>query len=109
MTKKQYFILSPGVDPERLNELKNKALGYYGSKDYELSTNTSEVKDLCSKNLHELVNADANASMLLTGLTAMAMSKCDSIYVADGWDQDDVCKFCHMLAFSCGLELVYEE
>lgn len=109
MSKKQYFILSPGTDSERIAELKSKALGYYGSKDYELSTNSADVRQLCSKSLEELAGGDANASMLLTGLTIMAMSKCDSIYVASGWDRDDVCKVCHMLAFSHGLELVYEE
>lgn len=109
MEKKRYFILSPVSGSERTTELKTKALAYYGSKDYDLSTNTEDVRELCSKNLKELVNADANASMLLIGLTLMAMSKCDSVYIADGWDQDDVCKFCHMVAFSHGLELVYEE
>lgn len=109
MSKKSYFILSPASMPDRSDELKTKAASYYGSKDYEPVASRSDLKELSQKIVSELADADCNSSLLLISLSIAAMSKCDSVYVADGWESDDLCKFCHMLAFSHGLDLVYEE
>lgn len=108
MTKKRYFILTPGCSPERKEELINKASSYYGEKDYEPTSGNSDLCKLLKENLKELGNADCNADLLLTGMTIIGMSKSDSIYVAKDWEKEDLCKFAHMLAFSHGLDIVYE-
>lgn len=109
MPKKSYFILSPASSLGRTEELRTKAAAYYGSKDYEPVSERNDLKELSQRIIKELANVDCNASLLLTGLTAVAMSKCNSVYVSNDWSSDDLCKFCHMLAFSHGLDLVYEE
>lgn len=108
MIKKQYFILSPASSVERIEEVKEKAKSYYGSKDYEETFDNVDLRKLLADILKELVNADCNGDLLLTGMSVIAMSKSDSVYVAKDWEQDDVCKVCHMLAFSHGIDLVYE-
>lgn len=108
MTKKRYFILTPGSTPERLAELKQKASAYYGSKDYEETSGTSDLKELLANVLKELANADCSAELLLTGMTLIAMSKSDSIYVSKDWESENICKISHMLAFTHGLDIVYE-
>lgn len=109
MSKKSYFILSPASTSERIDALKQKASAYYGLKDYESVSERSDLAELSKKIIKELDIVDCNSCLLLTGLTIIAMSKCDSVYVSEDWDKDDLCKFCHMLAFSHGLDLVYEK
>lgn len=108
MNKKRYFILTPGCSPERQKELKEKAAAYYGTKDYEETSGNTDLQDLLKSILKELVNADCNADLLLTGMTLIVMSKSDSVYVSKDWEQEDVCKFAHMLAFTHGIDIVYE-
>lgn len=108
MNKKRYFILSPACSPERTNELKEKAATYYGSKDYEETSGNSDLQKLLEDILKEIANADCNANLLLLGMTSIVMSKSDSVFVAKDWEEDDYCKFSHMLAFSHGIDIVYE-
>lgn len=108
MTKKRYFILTPGCSPERKAELESKASAYYGTKDYEPTAGNSDLSELLKDILKELANADCNADLLLTGMTVIAMSKSDSVYVAKDWEQEDICKVAHMLAFTHGIDIVYE-
>lgn len=108
MAKKNYFILSPASDPKRVEELKEKAATYYGFKDYEEVSGNTDLHELLTIILKELSHADCNGDLLLTGMSLVAMSKSDSIYVSRDWEQDDTCKVCHMLAFSHGLDIVYE-
>lgn len=108
MTKKQYFILTPACSPERTKELKEKAASYYGMRDYEETSGNTDLQDLLKSILKELVNADCNADLLLTGMALIVMSKSDSIYVSKDWEQEDVCKFAHILAFTHGIDIVYE-
>lgn len=108
MAKKRYFILTPGSTSERQAELKKKASAYYDSKDYEETSGTSDLKKLLTNVMKEFANGDCNAELLLTGMTLIAMSESDSIYVSKDWDSEDVCKISHMLAFTHGLDIVYE-
>lgn len=104
--KKYYFVLSPYGKGD---ELFTKAKQYYGEKDYELVQKHPDF----FKGLNETVrspgeNVTCNTNLLLIGISAMAMSLSDSIYVSKNWEDDDYCKFCHALAFSHGLDIVYE-
>lgn len=108
MEKKCYFILSPASSAERIEEVKEKAKSYYGSKDYEETSGNTDLRKLMVDVLKELANSDCNGDLLLTGMSVIAMSKSNSIYVAKDWQHDDVCKVCHMLAFSHGIDIVYE-
>lgn len=107
MDKKRYFILSPSYDDDaRMKDLQGKALNYYGQKDYE-----PVMEDpIFHEKVRNIVGdrEDQNASLLLIGVIAMALAQCDSLYVSRDWEQDDVCKISHMLAFSHGLDIVYE-
>lgn len=108
MNKKRYFILTPACSPERQKELKEKAAAYYGSRDYEETSDNADLQKLLKDILKDLANADCNASLLLTGMTLIVMSKSDSVYVSKDWEQEDACKFAHMLAFTHGIDIVYE-
>lgn len=108
MNKKRYFVLSPACLPSRTEELKQKASSYYGVKEYEEVSSNTDLRSLLMEVLKELSNADCNGDLLLTGMSIIAISKSDSVYVAKDWEQDDMCKVCHMLAFSHGLDIVYE-
>lgn len=103
--KKSYFILSPdAVD----DTIKKKAMAYYGEKDYKLVTDNEEfitsVKAVINCNHGRTCNTD----LLLIGASSMSMALSNSIYVAKNWEDSDYCKVCHALAFSHGLEIVYE-
>lgn len=108
MNKKRYFILSPPSSPERTKELKEKASAYYGTKDYEETSDNEDLQKILKDILKDLANADCNASLLLTGMTLIVMSKSDSVYVSKDWEQYASCKFTHLLAFTHGVDLVYE-
>lgn len=107
MNKKRYFILSPTYDDDaRMRELMEKAMKHYGQKDYE-----QVMTDLAfHENVRNMISdrSGQNVSLLLIGITAMALAQCESVFVASDWEKDDHCKFLHMLAFSHGLEIVYE-
>ena len=111
MAKKCYFILSPKYDDDkRMMELQNKAASYYGLKDYEDSLSGSTLNGLMkliSDNYFKESN-EYNASLLFIGLSSIMIAKSDSIYVAKDWADDDYCKICHSLAFSHGVDIVYE-
>lgn len=104
MFKKRYFILTSS---DREDEILSKAANYYGSKEYEIVTETPEFMEII-KNVVKDSNQSFNISLMIIGVTTVAMSLCDSVYVAKDWEQDDHCKFCHALAFSHGLDMVYE-
>lgn len=108
MNKKRYFILSPTCSPDRTKELKEKAAAYYGVKEYEETSGNTDLQDLLKRILKELANADCNADLLLLGMTLVALSKSDSIYVSKDWEKEDICKLAHMLAFGHGIDIVYE-
>lgn len=102
--KKHYFILSP---TDRGDDILDKAATYYGEKDYEIVDGYAGLV----KATHEMIkNPDAsfNVFLMLVGISSVAMSYSDSIYVAKDWEESDYCKLCHALAFSNGLDIVYE-
>lgn len=107
MNKKRYFILSPmSEDNTRMEALRNSAASYYGQKDYELATID---KDFCDRVFEMMADCDEqNASLFLIGIAALVLARCDSVFMAKGWNDDDHCKFIHMLAFSHGIDIVYE-
>lgn len=103
MSKKTYFILSPANSTDQVDQLKKSAELYFGTKNYE------EVSgNLLTDAMKELSGDSCNRELLLIGLSTTLMSKSDAVYVAKDWEQDDVCKICHMLAFSHGIDIVYE-
>lgn len=107
MDKKRYFILSPSYnDDVRMKDLQGKALNYYARKDYEHVM----IDPIFHEKVRNIVTdrENQNASLLLIGITAMALAQCDSLYVSRDWEKDDHCKFIHLLAFSHGLDIVYE-
>lgn len=107
MNKKRYFILSPTYfDDGRMKDLQEKAKDHYGHEDYEMVMEDPVFHDKVRKMTSE--RNDQNASLLLIGITAMALAQCESVFVASDWEKDDHCKFLHMLAFSHGLEIIYE-
>lgn len=97
---KHFFILLPPSAISRISELRENASNYYGSREYEEIKNVWETKPN--------IQADFNAALMLIGATMMAIAQCDSIYVAKGWEDDNYCKACHALAFSHGVDIVYE-
>lgn len=107
MSKKHYFVLSPSSSTERTVELKEKAKVYYGEKDYEDVIDDPNYMSSI-KNAVPNPEIEFNVSMMLIGISVVAMSRCDSVYVAKGWDDDNYCKICHAIAFSHGVEIVYE-
>lgn len=109
MDKKYYFILSPAYsDTSRVEEVEQKAASYYGQKEYASFGGGKIPDELFKSTVEALVHNDANADVILISLTALIMSQVDSIYVARDWDEDEVCKFCHMIAFKYGIDMVYE-
>lgn len=106
MSKKRYFVLSPTKTYE---ETKSKAANYYGSKDYEcFFDDTSAFSEFMKQMVPYKDDSIANAKLLAIGVETTAMAQCDSVYVSKDWESDDICKFCHALAFSHGLDMVYE-
>lgn len=107
MSKKRYFILSPDYsDADRMKELQEKAMFHYGQKEYEQIMTDPGFQEEVHKITFE--RTGQNASLLLIGITALALAQCESLFVARDWEKDDHCKFLHMLAFSHGLDIVYE-
>lgn len=110
MSKKKFFILGPHVDkPDAAEQLKEKAMAYYGSKDHEQVEVTPELSEAFNKMAEAYSEKKCNLDLLMTGISVVGLSEADSVYVLKGWEEDDRCKLCHMLAFSHGLDLVYEE
>lgn len=104
MSKKYYFILAP-YDAKK--EIDKKAEEYYGNVEYSNILNEPVFSTLISKAISKSYG-ECNTDMLLIGVSAIAMSMSNSVYVSKNWEQNDTCKFCHALAFSHGLEIVYE-
>lgn len=106
--KKYYFILSPYHQNE--DELRSKAASYYGERDYEPITKHPEFFSIINATIINSVDKDplVNLSLMITGVNAIAMALCDSVYISKDWATDGCCKFCHALAFSHGLDMVYE-
>lgn len=107
MSKKHYFILSSAQDTDRMSELREKAKEYYGAKEYSDVLQNSEYLKNARKTIPQ-EDCKVNASLLLLSVSLFAMSLCDSIYVSNKWENDHYCQVCHMLAFSHGLDIVYE-
>lgn len=111
MSKKHYFILSPAFDDQiKMTELEESAALYYGDEYEDIlscidlnKTYGDMIKQSVTKSIEE-----ANASLLMIGLSVLCMAQCDSIYVAKDWEKDDCCKFCYALAFSHGVDIVHE-
>lgn len=106
VAKSYYFILSP---KEVSDALKEKAANYYGTKNYEYIAESSEFMNTIRDQIENTpTSLDINLDLLLIGVSAIAMAKSDSVYVSKDWENDDYCKICHAMAFSHGLEIVYE-
>lgn len=105
MTKKFYFVIAP-IDAEHA-ELNAKAATYFGLKDYDCIQNDQKSFDVFKDFLNNR-EGFFNANLMLIGVSGISMSLCDSVYVSKDWESDDYCKVCHALAFSHGLEIVYE-
>lgn len=105
MYKKYYFIIAP-VNAEHA-ELNAKAAAYFGSKDYDDIQNCQKPFNTFKTFLDDR-DGLFNANLMLIGLSSISMAFCDSAYVSKDWENDDYCKVCHALAFSHGLEIVYE-
>lgn len=103
--KKSYFILSPDTVDDAIKE---KALAYYGEKDYKLVTDNEELMNAVKAAIDCNHGITCNTDLLLIGASSMSMSLSSSVYVAKNWEDSDYCKVCHALAFSHGLEIVYE-
>lgn len=107
--KKLYFVITPSYsDPNRYLDVRKNAENYYGSKDYAPYSGKNASLDIINDFVKDYATDSANADMLLTGLTILTISRVNSIYFAKDWKDDDVCKFCHLMAFKHGLEIVYE-
>lgn len=104
MDRKYYFVLSPY---DYSIEVSDKAEKYYGTKDYAKVDEHPKFLDTI-KQLINNPNAEFNVALMLIGVTAISMALSDSVYVSKNWEDDDVCKICHALAFSHGLDIVYE-
>lgn len=108
MPKKRYFILSASYsNNSEMEDLCKKAARYYGSTNYEEIATDPIFSDVVRKAIPNGKN-EYNASLLLIGTIIMAIAQSDSVYVAKDWEEDDVCKMCHMIAFSHGVDLIYE-
>lgn len=108
MAKKRYFILSPSYSNDsELNDLRKKAGSYYGKDSYEELVADPLVHDAIRKSIPNGSNM-YNASLLLIGIMLMAIAQSDSVYVAKDWESDDACKICHAIAFSHGVDMIYE-
>lgn len=107
MSEKRYFILTKELyDSDRYKELRKKACQYYGEK-YSNILETDTLKDVLIEPSPN-IQSSCNGSLFLTGSIIITMSLCDSIFIDKDWESDDVCKICHMLAFSHGVDLIYE-
>lgn len=101
---KYFFILSPNdVD----DAIKNKAISYYGEREYSFISDRPELMETIRQSLQK-GGLNCNAELLLIGSAALAMAMSNSVYVTKDWESNDYCKICHALAFSHGLEIVYE-
>lgn len=100
---KYYYVLSPY---DRQDELIENASKYY-TDEYKMVIENPEFINSFKKAFDEHKDS-FNISLMLTGATLIAMSYCNSVYVSKDWENDDICKICHALAFSHGLDIVYE-
>lgn len=108
MCRRKYFILSPSYSNDSvMEELRKKAVDYYGSENYQETMSDPLFYNIVKNNIFNGKN-EGNASLLLIGIILMAMAQSDSVYVAKNWEEDDVCKICHMIAFAHGVDLIYE-
>lgn len=108
MSKKRYFILSPTYSNDsEISELRIKAGSYYGKGNYEELITDPLVHDAIRKSIPN-GSSEYNASLLLIGTVLMAIAQSDSVYVAKEWETDDVCRICHAIAFSHGVDMIYE-
>lgn len=108
MAKKHYFILTSDYsDDERVTKLRKKAESYYNNGGYEEVAIDNFFTDALRKSIPNGSNT-YNASLLLIGSILTTIAQCDSVYVANDWEDDDICKICHMLSFSHGVDLIYE-
>lgn len=99
---KHYFILYPSKAVGRVSELQDKAKAHYGTKEYEECIGSFDNLPISRRDL------PFNASLMLIGASLVAIAQCDSVYMAEGWIEDSTCKACHALAFSHGVDIVYE-
>lgn len=108
MSKKRYFILEPiTLSEDESRKLSEKAKMYYGEKDYEDVTNLQECLESIKQAIPD-TQSKYNISLMLVGFSSIAMAQSDSVYVANGWENSEYCKLCHALAFSHGIDIVYE-
>lgn len=105
MLKKCYFVIAP-INADQ-SELNAKAASYFGSKDYDCIQNDQKTFDAIKAFLDDR-EGSFNANLMLIGVSGISMALCDSVYISKDWERDEYCKICHALAFSHGLEIVYE-
>lgn len=108
MSKKYFFVLSSSKDITSEQSAIQKATAYYGTKDYSYVGEDPKFWK-CLKTTFEKFDGETNLDMLLLGTAVLAMSLCDSIYVCKDWEETDICKTCHAIAFAHGLEIIYEQ
>lgn len=108
MSNKRYFILTKAlIDSDRYKELQKKAQQYYGKEYSNIVENEFDLKYILT-GIDSDIKREFNISLYVTGCELIAISLCDSIFIDKDWESDDVCKICHMLAFSHGVDLIYE-
>lgn len=102
--KKNYFVITADDQKERLFE---KAAAYFGTADWQPVTDRADLMEAI-KNAVTTTGDLFNAELMLVGIAALAMSFCQCVYISKDWDSDNYCRFCQTLAFSYGLEIVYD-
>lgn len=107
--KKRYLVITPLYDnADSYVEARNVARAYYGDKDYEPLSIVGDRIETVKNVVNEPGTGECNADMLISGLTLIFMSQVSSVYFSKDWEQDDYCKFCQLMAFKHGLDIVYE-
>lgn len=105
MNKKYYTIIS---SKKVTDELREKVANYYGEKEYADISDNPEFRKFMDSLRDNIVPGMCKAQLVNIGIASIMMSYADSAYFTSEWNDDDVCRLCHAMAFAYGLDVAYE-
>lgn len=106
---KKYLVLNHFGDPEdKTNALDESAKAYYGTKDWEYVAVDPKFSEAFEALLECSKAFECNVELYILSMTLMLLSQVNSVYFPHDWEQDDCLKFCQLMAFRYGIDIVYE-
>lgn len=104
--KKKVMIsqLMRGKTDEEIFEVRNRIAAKLQEAGYEVIDTVFHFTD---EQMNEL--GVKNASVYYMAASIQAMSRCDCMYFAKGWENARGCRIEHDVAIAYGLEVLYED